>query len=152
MLPFAWARPAPVELLAQDNCVLPQNYTINNFKGQTNSTGSSLSAFNFQFIDKETQITTLCHFNSTSESTTPEGLAPRYSCENGEVKFIWEYDDSKLWMIERVCPGQDGAAQFEASGSVHIPLDCAEESCRANSTEHKSKFTSLQPVRDPTRR
>ena len=108
MLPFAWARPAPVELLAQDNCVLPKNYTINNFKGQVNSTGSSLSAFDFQFIDKETQITTLCHFNSTSESTTPEGLAPRYSCENGEVKFIWENDDSKLWMIERVCPGQDG--------------------------------------------
>lgn len=121
-LPSAWGRPrvtrgmntysAPPDLMAkvqaQDDCVLPHNYTIRDFKAHTNSTGSILSAFNFEFEDEETKITTLCHFNSTSESTTPEGLTPRFNCEHGEIKFIWEDDDRDLWMVERVCPGPDG--------------------------------------------
>lgn len=102
----------PADLLAKvaanDDCVLPGNYKIKGFSGQSNDTENTLGSFNFRFIDSETKIESLCHFNSSSESTTPGGLTPRYPCENGEVKFIWEDDERSLWMIERVCPGEDG--------------------------------------------
>lgn len=93
---------------AADGCVLPANYKIQSFIGQANDTGPTLGSFHFNFIDSETQVESRCHFNSSSESTTPGGLTPRYPCENGEVKFIWENDERSLWMIERVCPGEDG--------------------------------------------
>lgn len=108
---LAYAPPATLMAKAQsqdDDCDLPPDYQIKNFSGKSNDTASTLSAFDFTFVDKVSKVTTLCHFNSTSKSTTPGGMTQRYACENGDVKFIWEKDDKDLWMIERVCPGDDG--------------------------------------------
>lgn len=93
---------------ADNSCVLPKGYIIKDFKAKSNDTGKILSSLDFTFIDDATKVTTICHFNSTSKSTTPPGLTPRFACENGEVKFIWEDNDKELWMIERVCSEGDG--------------------------------------------
>lgn len=93
---------------ADADCNLPRSYTIQDFVGTSNNTGETLAAYNFTFTDTTTEVTTLCHYNSSSTSTTPPGLTPRFPCEHGEIKFIWEGDDQDLWMIERVCPGPDG--------------------------------------------
>lgn len=93
---------------AEVDCNLPGTYRVQDFVGRSNDTGQTLAAYNFTFIDTVTQVTTLCHYNSSSSSTTPPGLTPRYACDDGEVKFIWEDGKKVLWMIERVCPGSDG--------------------------------------------
>jgi hypothetical protein len=94
---------------AADDCIFPANYEVRQFGGLTNSTrGTTLESFDFSFASLETEVTTPCHFNSTSESSTPPGRTPRYSCENSDVEFIWESDKRQLWMVERVCPGSDG--------------------------------------------
>jgi hypothetical protein len=90
------------------DCNLPGYYNINNFLAQSNDTGRTLSAFDFGFANNETQVTTLCHFNASSDSTTPPGATPRYFCEDKNVLFIWENEDQKLWMIQQVCPGPSG--------------------------------------------
>lgn len=137
---------------AEADCALPKSYTIQDFVGRSNNTGQTLAAYNFTFVDTTTKVTTLCHYNSSSTSTTPPGLTPRFACEHGEIKFIWEDGDKDLWMIERVCPGPDGAADYEVSGSLPLTLACSPESgkCVTNSTAHEALFTSVQPVRDPT--
>ena len=120
-LQLAYSPPAALlaKAEAEEDCNLPRSYTIKNFSGKSNDTGETLSSYDFTFVDSATKTTTLCHFNSTSTSTTPPGLTPRYACENGEVKFIWEEDDKDLWMVERVCPGPDG--YVEASITL-LPL------------------------------
>jgi hypothetical protein len=174
-LQLAYSPPAALlaKAEAEEDCNLPRSYIIKNFSGKSNNTGETLSSYNFTFTDSTTKTTTLCHFNSTSTSTTPPGLTPRYACENGGVKFIWEDDDKDLWMIERVCPGPDGyvsastttdsltsltdnlssAADYEVSGSMHLTLACTASSgnCTTNSTMQESLFTSVNPIRDPTR-
>ncbi len=108
---LAYTPPAALMAKAQavdDECVLPISFKIGNFSGKSNDTKSTLSSFNFEFSDVETKAKTLCHFNSTSKSTTPGSLTPRYPCEDGEAKFIWENDAMALTMVERVCPGPDG--------------------------------------------
>lgn len=114
---LAYTPPAALTAKAQadDDCVLPRNFKVQGFTGRSNDTHSTLGTFDFKFVNAETKVQTFCHFNSSSESTTPGGLAPRYACEHGEVKFIWEDDDDYLWMIERVCPGQDGYVFLGAS-------------------------------------
>lgn len=114
----------PPELMAKanaadNNCVLPASYMVQNFVGTSNDTGNSLGSFDFRFVDSETQITTRCHFNSSSKSTTPGSLTPRYACENGEVKFIWEDEDGDLTMVERVCPGSD---EYVLPAAPPLPL------------------------------
>jgi hypothetical protein len=96
------------KVAAQDDCVLPGDYEVRDFAGKSNDTGSTLASFDFKFVDPATKVETACHFNETSVSGTPSALTPRYPCEHGEVEFIWEGNKTKLWMIERVCPGPDG--------------------------------------------
>lgn len=116
----------PAALLAKaeasEDCNLPRSYTIQDFVGRSNNTGQTLAAYNFTFTDTTTQVTTLCHYNASSTSTTPPGLTPRFACEDSEIKFIWEDDDKDLWMIERVCPGPDGYVSFSP-----LPLDSTDE-------------------------
>lgn len=38
-------------------------------------------------------------------------------------------------------------AEYEAGGSVIIPLSCGMRTCQTNSTDHKGIFTSLNPVK-----
>lgn len=101
---------------ASNGCVLPKSYQIKSFTAKSNSSISAaspgvLSSYDFTFADPDTQVTTVCHFNSTSASTTPAGLTPRYACENHDVKFIFRDGDSPekvMTMIQRVCPKTDG--------------------------------------------
>lgn len=96
------------KVMADESCNFPANYEVLDFAGQSNVNSSTLESFDFEFQDTDTQVTTLCHFNESSESTTPTGPRPRFPCENGDVEFIWENDVKKLWMIEGICPGSDG--------------------------------------------
>jgi hypothetical protein len=106
-------RPPP-ELLAQSQtdsaCNFPPDFHIQNFVAKSNGTGptAALSAYNFTFVDEVTSITTSCSFNSSSVSTTPSGLAPRYACANGDVKFIWDESHKQLTLVERICPTAKG--------------------------------------------
>lgn len=110
----ALAYSPPPELLAQaqsdSSCNLPPDFHIQNFAAKSNETGPSafLVAYNFTFVDKTTGITTDCLFNSSSVSTTPGGLTPRFACNDKRVKFIWENDDRELTMVETICPNSRG--------------------------------------------
>lgn len=101
---------APASLLARAaaDCSLPSQYIISDFTAKSNDTGNSIQEYKFNFEDETSKVTTLCQFNASSESTTPSGLEPRYPCEKGDVKFIWQAEQDKLWMIERVCPTASG--------------------------------------------
>lgn len=106
----AYAVPQGLALQAADatsGCSLPDVYHIRNFKASSKDSGDSLSQFGFVFQDEDSKITTPCHFNSTSQPIPGNGT-PRYLCDNTLVEFIWDNDDSKLWMMEKVCVDEDG--------------------------------------------
>ncbi|PHH67264.1 hypothetical protein CDD81_3033 [Ophiocordyceps australis] len=149
------ALPASLAAQLQDassDCILPGQYAIHDFVAKSNDTGTTLSEFEFKFIDAETGSSTKCHWNTNTSSTTPPGMTPRYSCQDRNIKFIYDAPSKKLVMIERVCPNQQGTPSFEATGSVVVPLACHEElgTCISGEKELKSAFTSLSPSRDPT--
>lgn len=114
-LPTTWAAhaytvpPGLVLLEADDtnSCVLPDAYHILNFKGQSKDGGKTLSAFDFNFEDEDTKVKTPCHKNSSSK-VVPSPGSPRYACDNAAVEFLWDNDNQKLWMMEKVCDGSDG--------------------------------------------
>ncbi|KAM0437516.1 hypothetical protein ACHAPT_001880 [Fusarium lateritium] len=154
-LPTTWAAhaytvPQGLALLEADDtnsCVLPDAYHILNFKGQSKDGGKTLSAFDFNFEDEDTKVKTPCHKNSSSKVINGPG-SPRYACDNTAVEFLWDDDDQKLWMMEKVCDNDDGTPQWEAGGSALLSLKCARSgSCTTNSTDHRALFTSLNPVR-----
>lgn len=94
---------------AQDGCVFPAQYTISNLIGTSNDTHKpTMSAFTFDFGDVETKTTTKCTFNEKSVNVAPNGGVPRYACEKPNIEFIYDIDATKLWLIERLCPGSDG--------------------------------------------
>ncbi|KAK4075460.1 uncharacterized protein Triagg1_4581 [Trichoderma aggressivum f. europaeum] len=151
----------PPELLAQSrtqsSCNLPPGFQIKDFTAKSNETGpaASLTAYNFTFVDQTTSVTTNCRFNSSSVSTTPPGLTPRFACDKSGisgVKFIWDNTKRQLTMVERICPNTKGAATWEVAGSTTIPLSCSSPSgtCTTNSTSIDVKFTALDPITDPT--
>ena len=95
-------------MAAEAGCNFPNDFQISKFTAKSNNTGTTLQSFNFTFFEDNNDVRTFCQFNSSSVSTTPAGLEPRYACENRDIKFIWEDDKKKLWMIQRLCPGADG--------------------------------------------
>ncbi|KAJ4272283.1 hypothetical protein NW762_000994 [Fusarium torreyae] len=155
-LPTTWAAHAYavpqglslMETSAEDNgCTLPDTYHIRNFKAQSKDSGKTLTGFDFLFFDEDTELTTPCHKNASSKAISGSG-SDRFACDNSAVEFLWDEDYQKLWMMEKVCGGDGGSAQWEASGSAMLPLKCARTgSCSSNSTDHRATFTSLQPVR-----
>ncbi len=166
------AHPMLLKAAEQQGCSLPNQFKIRNFVGQANGTADapSPSCFTFDYADAVTGVETTCQLNSTSKSTTPEGLTPRFACENRDVKFIWGQANSQLTIVERACPSPQGYVKslicikkremkmltrnrtplYEAAGSIIISAPCKGGQCAANSTEYNGVFTSLQPVRDPT--
>lgn len=110
----------PAELLEQSQtdsaCNFPPDFHIQNFVAKSNGTGpaATLSAYNFTFVDQVTSITTICSFNSSSVSTTPPGLTPRYACAHGDVKFIWGDAQKQLTMVERICPTAKGYVVYQS--------------------------------------
>jgi hypothetical protein len=174
----ALAYSPPRELLAQSQsdsgCNLPPDFHIKNFAAKSNETGPTayLSAYNFTFVDQTTSVTTGCYFNSSSVSTTPTGLTPRYACGNGNVKFIWDSAHRQLTIVERICPNSKGyvvylthpikvygiltlffhsVGAYEVSGTAVLSLSCTSSgTCNTNSTDYDATFTALDPVSDPT--
>ncbi|KAF5008211.1 hypothetical protein FDECE_5486 [Fusarium decemcellulare] len=147
----AYAVPQALALQEADatdsGCTLPDAYHVRNFKAESKDSGKTLSSFDFNFEDEDTKVTTPCHKNSSSKAVESPG-SPRYACDNSLIEFLWNDRDQKLWVMEKVCTGTDGTAQWEASGSAQIVLKCARTgSCTSNSTDHRALFTSLNPVR-----
>lgn len=89
-------------------CILPVNYHVRGFAGTSNDTGATLSSYDFTYLSAATQVSTSCHFNASSVSTTPDWLTPRFSCQNRDVKFIWQDAKKSLLMIQRACPDAKG--------------------------------------------
>ncbi|KAL6878728.1 hypothetical protein J3F83DRAFT_253045 [Trichoderma novae-zelandiae] len=165
-LPFSLANladlsySAPPERLAaaqrEARCNLPAGFHIKDFAAKTNGTGQTpaLTAYSFAYSDTDTNVTLKCAFNSSSVSTTPRGLTPRYACDNSDVKFILSGATQRtLTLVERVCPGPDGAKAYEVAGAVDLALNCSTPlgSCKTTSNDVRGNFTALDPVTDPTR-
>lgn len=92
-----------------DGCVFPRGYHVLDFQGSTNNTRKqTLSAFNFTFVDPDTQTASLCQLNSSSVSTTAPGYTPKYPCENPNIRFIWQQSRKEIWLLERICPDENG--------------------------------------------
>ncbi|KAM0329886.1 hypothetical protein ACHAQA_004051 [Verticillium albo-atrum] len=145
-------------LVAADDCQLPDEFSIQNFVAESANGGKALDSFEFGFVDDSTVVDTSCFFNSTSEAVNNDGRTPRYACNDARVNFIWQ--NGSLTLIEGVCPGEDGAADYEASGTAPVKLTCngsnstvvrnetgaGQSNCKADSTDIQAKFFSIQPV------
>ncbi|KAL2131815.1 hypothetical protein VTI74DRAFT_4587 [Chaetomium olivicolor] len=142
--------------LANSDCILPENFVVDRFQLWTPAAGNNRAAnIFFEYSDSSTSIETKCHLNDTSVNVGPEGLVPRYPCENGIVTFIWQ--NETLTMIEKACPQSNLSRGFEASGSVRPKLDICGSTprntsigegsfCVTNPGRIAANFTSLQPT------
>ncbi|KAK3942734.1 hypothetical protein QBC46DRAFT_244325, partial [Diplogelasinospora grovesii] len=157
---LAYALPAslPTSFFEDDSCNLPASFEIAEFQTWSPAAGNTDHGpvINFGYKDNGTGIDTECHYNSSSVNVGPEGLTPRYACDNSYVTFIYQNDTNVLTVIEVACPGSSGSTRFEASGSVQPPLTClSTESdspfgngtdCLSQETFIYANFTSLQPT------
>lgn len=168
------AHPMLLKAAAQQGCETPNKFSIRNLCGHTNGTADAPAPkyIEFDYADPASKVETSCQLNATSKSTTPEGLTPRFACENRDVKFIWDQDRQLLTLVERACHTAQGYVRsdprschsgvtnhtnlffrtplYEAAGSISVSAPCKGGQCVANSTNYEGVFTSLQPVRDPT--
>lgn len=88
-----------------DQCAFPSSYKITSLQVWTPKNGNSRPiVLDFQYDDDKTKISTSCHYNGTQPNVGPEGLTPRYACEDPTVQFIWVQETSMLSMIELACP------------------------------------------------
>ncbi|PNH37848.1 hypothetical protein VD0004_g8955 [Verticillium dahliae] len=145
-------------LVATDDCQLPDEFSIQNFVADSADGGKTLDSYEFGFFDDSTTVDTSCLFNSTSKAVNNDGRTPRYSCNDARVNFIWQ--NGSLTLIEGVCAGEDGAADYEASGTAPVAITCtggngttannatatAASNCKADSADIQAKFFSIQPA------
>ncbi|KAF4851132.1 hypothetical protein CGCSCA4_v003494 [Colletotrichum siamense] len=160
MVSYMAAVPDSVMAMADaGNCNLPDDFQIQNFAAQS-ADGQTADSLDFTFNDDSTTLNTPCHLNASSVPVSGDGRTPRYSCENAMVQFIWQ--NNTITVIEKVCPGDDGAADYEASGTASVPLVCngtasgvsarshrrarRAVACTSNSDDIRAKFFSIQPV------
>jgi hypothetical protein len=86
-----------------DSCIMPESFVVQNFQIWTPAPGNNRSEIiNFGYADNSTSITTQCHFNGSSVNVGPQGLAPRYACDDKTVEFIWQ--NGTLTLVEKACP------------------------------------------------
>ena len=106
----AYHVPQAMKLKAEDDgCVFPQGYHVLDFQGSSNNTSKlTMSSFNFTFVDPDTQTVSLCQLNSSSVPTTAPGYTPKYACENRNIRFIWQQARKEIWLLEKICPDQNG--------------------------------------------
>ncbi|KAL0939281.1 uncharacterized protein CTRU02_205891 [Colletotrichum truncatum] len=157
----------PESLMALSNsgdCTLPDDFQIQQFSAQSPD-GQTIDSLDFTFNDDSTILKTQCHLNASSVPVSDDGRTARYSCDNQLVQFIWQ--NETITVIEKVCPGEDGAADYEASGTASVPLVCDIDAgngtsngggaqsrqrtrraiaCKSSSDDIRSKFFSIQPV------
>lgn len=89
--------------LENDGCILPEDFAVHNFQIWSPAANNNRTAtVDFAYSDDSTSMETNCHYNSTSVNVGPEGLTPRYACENDIVEFIWR--NGTLTLVEKACP------------------------------------------------
>ncbi|KAF9879074.1 hypothetical protein CkaCkLH20_03307 [Colletotrichum karsti] len=141
------------------NCALPDDFQIQNFAAQSTD-GKTADSLDFTFNDDSTSLNTECHLNASSVPVPSNGATDRFSCDNALVQFIWQ--NETITIIEKVCPGDDGVADYEASGTAEVPLECdgaagngtqarrrmrRAGACKSTSDDIRARFFSIQPVR-----
>jgi hypothetical protein len=90
-------------LLDNDDCILPEDFAVKYFQIWTPAANNNRTTIiDFAYSDNSTSIETDCHYNSTSVNVGPEGLVPRYACDNDIVEFIWK--NGTLTLVEKACP------------------------------------------------
>lgn len=116
------AHPMLLKAAEQQGCDLPKDFHIRDFVGQANGTADAPAPtfFSFSYADPASKIETKCQLNATSTSTTPAGLAPRYACDNRDVKFIWGQASQQLTIVERACLSPQGYLFFIYFGAETI--------------------------------
>lgn len=104
---------AMAKILAQnDDCIMPATFNIRNFHVFAPQDTTKSFLIQFAFNDTDTNIDTNCQYNSSSVNVGPEGLTPRWACDNPTVQFIYENGDNStdndpvLTLIEKACPAQ----------------------------------------------
>ncbi|KAM7194712.1 hypothetical protein V8F33_007090 [Rhypophila sp. PSN 637] len=135
-----------IQILAQDDsCALPDNFTISYFLAFTPDTTSGNQngpLVHFGYQDIATSISTMCMYNTSSVNVGPEGLTPRYACDNEMVQFIWDSEEVSLTVVEKACSNSLTASlsisNMEAAGSVTPTLYCGQTP--ADSLEGKGTF------------
>ncbi|KAK1986534.1 hypothetical protein LZ30DRAFT_581849 [Colletotrichum cereale] len=157
----------PESLMAKvesSDCTLPDDFQIQGFAAESPDGGKTIESLIFNFNDDSTILSTPCHLNASSVPVADDGRTARYACDDARVQFIWQ--NGTATVIEKVCPGEDGAADYEASGTAAVPVVCdgaagngttttarhrrsngrRAVACKSNSDDIRSKFFSIQPV------
>ncbi|KAK4199128.1 hypothetical protein QBC40DRAFT_228614 [Triangularia verruculosa] len=151
--------PAVVKSLmdAGDNCILPKEFNITNFRIFTPAPGNKQSQLiSFDFFDDSTSIATSCAFNGSSPNVAPFDFTPRYPCEDWRITFIWTNQTQALTMIEKACPDVF-ETPMEASGDIltNGTLRCLETSTDnpygpgldcMSFQKYSAKYFSFQPT------
>jgi hypothetical protein len=122
---------------AGTSCLFPGNFTIENLVWWTPSAARNSSTpgvLDFDFADSATQLTTTCHYNSSSPAANPGGNTPRYACDDPTIEFIWEASKNLLDVIERLCPDANG----------YVNLDQCSESATHRLTEYMTARALLR--------
>ncbi|OLN82047.1 hypothetical protein CCHL11_08657 [Colletotrichum chlorophyti] len=153
-------------------CNLPDDFQVQDFTADSQDGGQTVDVLDFTFNDDSTGLSTPCHLDASSVPVPSDGRTARYACDNALVQFIWQ--NGRATMIEKVCPGADGVADYEASGTAVIPLTCEGSGgngtvngtdatvsgrssrrrtrraagCRTDSDDIRARFFSIQPVPD----
>ncbi|KAJ0166740.1 hypothetical protein CTA2_6067 [Colletotrichum tanaceti] len=153
-------------MVESTDCTLPDDFQIQNFTAESPDGGQTLDSLAFSFNDDSTLLGTLCHLDASSIPVAGDGRTARYACDDTRVQFIWQ--NGTITVIEKVCPGDDGAADYEASGTAAVPVVCDGAAgngtgnaarhrrsgsknrraiaCKSNSDDIRSKFFSIQSV------
>ena len=92
--------------VASSSCTLAEGYVLNDFVAQSADDGKTLVSYDFGYFDNSTNITSPCHFNSTSKPINLPGRTPRFACDNTLIEFLYQNDT--VVIIEGVCPEDDG--------------------------------------------
>ncbi|KAK3498432.1 hypothetical protein B0T13DRAFT_469373 [Neurospora crassa] len=142
-----------------DQCPFPESYKITSLQVWTPKNNNTHPiVVDFQYADNETKIETSCYYNGTQPNAGPEGLAPRYACENPTVQFQWVQRTSMLSIIELACPNT-AESGFMAVDQFTPRLSCVDTSnttafgegsqCFSLDFAILRNFTALDPIAPP---
>ncbi|KAJ4421103.1 hypothetical protein N0V85_000326 [Neurospora sp. IMI 360204] len=145
--------------LRDDQCPFPNSYKITSLQVWTPKNGNTHPiVVDFQYADDLTKIATSCHYNGTQPNVGPEGLAPRYACEDPTVQFQWIQETSMLSIIELACPNTPESG-FMALDQMTPRLSCVDTSnttpfgegsqCFSLDFAILGNFTALDPIQPP---
>ncbi|KAG6039897.1 hypothetical protein E4U41_001855 [Claviceps citrina] len=152
---LAYNPPAELASLAKKHpqeCILPNAFHIQNFEAHVHKNATSLTAYKFTYVNSVTNATTTCSFHGglKAEAGT-DGAPPRFACKAKDVNFVWANDQSKLTVVQKLCPRSPlGLYDFAASGTVFVPLTCAAGKCHSRKADQKGHFSKVTPLTHPS--